>query len=55
MASVPQTVNEFITSYNAIFIQGGSDGTTGLLAATKLLSHMMMLQAQTMAFSDAFC
>ncbi|QMD48156.1 DHA2 family efflux MFS transporter permease subunit [Citrobacter freundii] len=54
VASVPQTVNEFITSYNAIFIQGGSDGTTGLLAATKLLSHMMMLQAQTMAFSDAF-
>lgn len=54
VASVPQTVNEFITSYTAIFTQGGSDGTTGLLAATKLLSQMMMLQAQTMAFSDAF-
>lgn len=54
VASVPQTVNEFITSYTAIFTQGGSDGTTGLLAATKLLSQMMMLEAQTMAFSDAF-
>lgn len=54
VASVPQTVNEFITRSTAIFTQGGSDGTTGLLAATKLLSQMMMLQAQTMAFFDAF-
>lgn len=51
---VPQTVNEFITRYTVIFIQGGSDGTAGPLAATKLLGQMMMQEAQTMAFSDAF-
>lgn len=54
IVSVPQTVNEFITRYTAIFIQGGSDGTAGPLAATKLLGQMMMQDAQTMAFSDAF-
>ncbi|EBY2665945.1 DHA2 family efflux MFS transporter permease subunit [Salmonella enterica subsp. salamae] len=54
IVSVPQTVNEFITRYTAIFIQGGSDGTAGPLAATKLLGQMMMQEAQTMAFSDAF-
>lgn len=54
MVSVPQTVNEFITRYTAIFMQGGSDGTAGPLAATKLLGQMMMQEAQTMAFSDAF-
>lgn len=54
IVSVPQTVNEFITRYTAIFIQGGSDGTAGPLAATKLLDQMMMQEAQTMAFSDAF-
>lgn len=54
IVSVPQTVNEFITRYTAIFIQGGSDGTSGPLAATKLLGQMMMQEAQTMAFSDAF-
>lgn len=54
IVSVPQTVNEFITCYTAIFIQGGSDGTAGPLAATKLLGQMMMQEAQTMAFSDAF-
>ncbi|HGK5197946.1 TPA: DHA2 family efflux MFS transporter permease subunit [Salmonella enterica subsp. enterica serovar Newport] len=54
MVSVPQTVNEFITRYTAIFIQGGSDGSAGPLAATKLLGQMMMQEAQTMAFADAF-
>lgn len=54
IVSVPQTVNEFITRYTVIFIQGGSDGTAGPLAATKLLGQMMMQEAQTMAFSDAF-
>lgn len=54
IVSVPQTVNEFITRYTAIFLQGGSDGTAGPLAATKLLGQMMMQEAQTMAFSDAF-
>lgn len=54
IVSMPQTVNEFITRYTAIFIQGGSDGTAGPLAATKLLGQMMMQEAQTMAFSDAF-
>lgn len=54
IVSVPQTVNEFITRYTAIFIQGGSDGTAGPLAVTKLLGQMMMQEAQTMAFSDAF-
>ncbi|QHD92262.1 DHA2 family efflux MFS transporter permease subunit [Citrobacter freundii] len=54
IVSVPQTVNEFITRYTVIFIQGGSDGTAGPLAATKLLGQMMIQEAQTMAFSDAF-
>lgn len=54
IVSVPQTVNEFITRYTVIFIQGGSDGTAGPLAATKLLGQMMMQEAETMAFSDAF-
>ncbi|MDW3777052.1 DHA2 family efflux MFS transporter permease subunit [Kluyvera cryocrescens] len=54
IVSVPQTVNEFITRYTVIFIQGGCDGTAGPLAATKLLGQMMMQEAQTMAFSDAF-
>lgn len=54
MVSVPQTVNEFITRYTSIFIQGGSDGTAGPLAATKLLCQMTMQEAQTMASSDAF-
>ena len=54
MVSVPQTVHEFITSHTSVFTQGGSDSATGLLAAIKLLSQMMMLEAQTMAFSDAF-
>lgn len=54
MVSVPQAVNEFMTRYTSIFTQGGSDTTTGPLAATKLLGQMMMLEAQTMAFSDAF-
>lgn len=54
IVSVPQAVNEFITRYTAIFIQGGSDGNAGPLAATKLLGQMMMQEAQTMAFSDAF-
>lgn len=54
IVSVPQAVNEFITRYTAIFIQGGSDGTAGPQAATKLLGQMMMQEAQTMAFSDAF-
>ncbi|WP_333497281.1 DHA2 family efflux MFS transporter permease subunit [Kluyvera sp. CHPC 1.251] len=54
MVSVPQTVNEFMTRYTSIFTQGGSDTTAGPLAATKLLGQMMMLEAQTMAFSDAF-
>ncbi|HEP1894601.1 TPA: DHA2 family efflux MFS transporter permease subunit [Kluyvera cryocrescens] len=54
IVSVPQTVNEFITRYTVIFIQGGSDGTAGPLAATKLLGQMTMQEAQTMAFSDAF-
>lgn len=54
MVSVPQAVNEFMTRYTSIFTQGGSDATAGPLAATKLLGQMMMLEAQTMAFSDAF-
>ncbi|WP_252145983.1 DHA2 family efflux MFS transporter permease subunit [Yokenella regensburgei] len=54
MVSVPQTANEFITRYTSIFIQGGSDGTAGPLAATRILGQMMMREAQTMAFSDAF-
>lgn len=54
MVSMPQAVNEFIASNASIFVQGGSNSATGLLAATKLLSQMMMREAQTMAFSDAF-
>ncbi|AIU73112.1 MFS transporter [Hafnia alvei FB1] len=54
MVSVPQTVNEFIASNASIFVEGGSNHATGLLAATKLLSQIMMREAQTMAFSDAF-
>ncbi|MFU0922041.1 DHA2 family efflux MFS transporter permease subunit [Kluyvera sichuanensis] len=54
MVSVPQAVNEFMTRYTSIFTQGGSDTTAGPLAATKLLGQMVMLEAQTMAFSDAF-
>ena len=54
MVSVPQTVNEFIANNASIFVQGGSNSATGLLAATKLLSQIMMQEAQTMAFSDAF-
>lgn len=54
MVSVPQTVNEFIANNASIFVQGGSNSATGLLAATKLLSQIMMREAQTMAFSDAF-
>ncbi|WP_052281594.1 DHA2 family efflux MFS transporter permease subunit [Kluyvera genomosp. 1] len=54
IVSGPQTVDEFIASYTSVFTQGGSDDTNGLLAATKLLGQMMIHEAQTMAFSDAF-
>ncbi|MFO6493045.1 hypothetical protein [Hafnia alvei] len=54
MVSLPQTVDEFIASNASIFIQRESNSATGLLAATKSLSQIMMRKAQTMAFSDAF-
>ncbi|WP_430240342.1 DHA2 family efflux MFS transporter permease subunit [Providencia rettgeri] len=54
MVSVSDNINEFITSSTSIFTLSGNDKTSSLLGATKLLSQMLMREAQTMAFSDAF-
>lgn len=54
MVSVSDNVNEFIISSTFIFTLPGNDKTSSLLGATKLLSQIIMREAQTMAFSDAF-
>lgn len=54
MVSVPERVNQFISTTTSIFNLSGSDSGRSLLGATKLLSQMMLRQAQTMAFADAF-
>ncbi|HFH0533489.1 TPA: MFS transporter, partial [Escherichia coli] len=54
MVSVPHTVNDFISRSALFFNRGGSDQTSEILASTKLLSQLMLREAQTMAFSDTF-
>lgn len=54
MVSVPHTVNDFISRSALFFNRSGSDQTSEILASTKLLSQLMLREAQTMAFSDTF-
>lgn len=54
MVSVPHTVNDFISRSALFFDRSGSDQTSEILASTKLLSQLMLREAQTMAFSDTF-
>ncbi|HAI3121352.1 TPA: multidrug efflux MFS transporter [Escherichia coli] len=54
MVSVPHTMNDFISRSALFFNRSGSDQTSEILASTKLLSQLMLREAQTMAFSDTF-